>query len=442
MKISVKTFLQLATSLEPLEVLRLLKQIEKAVGRTKTFTNGPRVIDLDLVFYGHRVVKIGNEADEEDEYGIKWLECPHKRLREREFVLRPLAEYVLKLLSENGVPGADHLQSIDPEFTHPALRRSVGQLLASLPTTFPPSLSPIIPLHSHVSPLRLSIPASPYIMAIFNTTPDSFSDGDLTRTEVEYALAACEKLLKGPEPPAILDIGGMSTRPGSEPCSEEDELSRVIPLVKAIRSSSDPIVASIPISIDTYRPSVAKAAVEAGASIINDVRGGQEPGMLRVMAEADVPVVLMHSRGDSKTMITADVQNYDSHGGIMKGVIQEMRVLVEQALKSGVKRWNIILDPGLGFAKSSSQSLTLLKHLPDIVLPGTGLERLPMLVGASRKGFVGQAIERAVPKERSFGDAAVSSWCASSGVVDILRVHEPREMGEVVKMACAIRDAE
>ncbi|OWZ49298.1 dihydropteroate synthase [Cryptococcus neoformans var. grubii Br795] len=419
----VNGVIELATSLEPLEVLRLLKQIEKAVGRTKTFTNGPRVIDLDLVFYGHRVVKIGNETDEEDEYGIKWLECPHKRLREREFVLRPLAD-------------------IDPEFTHPALRRSVGQLLASLPTTFPPSLSPIIPLHSHVSPLRLSIPASPYIMAIFNTTPDSFSDGDLTRTEVVYALAACEKLLKGPEPPAILDIGGMSTRPGSEPCSEEDELSRVIPLVKAIRSSSDPIVASIPISIDTYRPSVAKAAVEAGASIINDVRGGQEPGMLRVMAEADVPVVLMHSRGDSKTMITADVQNYDSHGGIIKGVIQEMRVLVEQALESGVKRWNIILDPGLGFAKSSSQSLTLLKHLPDIVLPGTGLERLPMLVGASRKGFVGQAIKRAVPKERSFGDAAVSSWCASSGVVDILRVHEPREMGEVVKMACAIRDAE
>ena len=94
MKISVKTYTQLATSLEPLEVLRLLKQIEKAGGRTKTFTNGPRVIDLDLVFYGHRVVKIGNETDEEDEYGIKWLECPHKRLREREFVLRPLAEYV------------------------------------------------------------------------------------------------------------------------------------------------------------------------------------------------------------------------------------------------------------------------------------------------------------------------------------------------------------
>lgn len=279
-------------------------------------------------------------------------------------------------------------------------------------------------------------------MAIFNTTPDSFSDGDPARTNVEYALAACEKLLKGPEPPAILDIGGMSTRPGSEPCSEEDELSRVIPLVKAIRSSSNPIVASIPISVDTYRPSVAKAAVEAGASIINDVRGGQEPGMLRVMAEADVPVVLMHSRGDSKTMIAADVQDYDSHGGVIKGVIQEMRVLVEQALKSGVKRWNIILDPGLGFAKSSSQSLTLLKHLPDLVLPGTGLERLPMLVGASRKGFVGQTIKRAVPKERSFGDAAVSGWCASSGVVDILRVHEPREMAEVVKMACAIRDAE
>ncbi|ODO07366.1 dihydropteroate synthase [Cryptococcus wingfieldii CBS 7118] len=416
----VNGVIEVTTSLEPLDLLRLLKRTERATGRTKTFTNGPRVVDLDLVFYGQRVLKIGSETDAEDADGVRWLECPHARLGEREFVLRPLAD-------------------IDASFTHPAVGKSISQLLDSLPD--PSSLGPMIPLRTHSRSLRLSSPATPRIMAIFNATPDSFSDGDPSRTSTKHALEECLKLIEqgGAD---ILDIGGMSTRPGSEPCTETEEVERVVPLIAAIRQHSNTKLARIPISVDTYRASVAEQAVAAGASIINDVRGGREPGMLAVMSAADVPVVLMHSRGDSKTMTSAESQDYTALGGVVEGVKKEMAETVELALKAGVKRWNIIVDPGLGFAKSGSQSLTLLRRLLELVSSSSPLHNYPLLVGASRKGFVGQVTGRTVAKERSYGDAGVSAWCVGSGGVDILRVHASGEMGDVVKMVQAIRDAE
>ncbi|KAK8865832.1 dihydropteroate synthase [Kwoniella newhampshirensis] len=417
----VNGVMEVKTSLQPMDVLRLLKRTEKAVGRTKTFTNGPRVIDLDLIFYGSELVRIGSREDQEDEDGVKWLECPHASLGEREFVLRPLAD-------------------IAPDLKHPALGRTIRNMLESLPKSDPPALQPIIPFTHPARPIRLSIPATPHIMAIFNATPDSFSDGDPSRTDAAYAVQACKGLVDSPFPPAILDIGGMSTRPKSEPCTEEEELARVVPLIRAIRGSSEPRLATIPISIDTYRPLVARAAVEAGANCINDVRGGREDGMLEIMAELDVPVVLMHSRGDSTSMTTAELQDYTSFGGVVKGVQAELAETVEKALKAGVKKWNIILDPGLGFAKSHEDNLRLLKHLPEIIIPGSKLEGYPILVGGSRKGFVGKVIGREVASERGFGDAALNSWCMASEVVDILRVHEPREAGEVVRMGLAIRD--
>ncbi|WVR05742.1 dihydropteroate synthase [Kwoniella sp. DSM 27419] len=413
--------IELSTSLQPLDLLQLLKRTEKTVGRTKTFTNGPRVIDLDLVFYGTEVVRIGSREDEEDEYGVRWLECPHASLAEREFVLRPVAD-------------------IAPDFTHPSLRKTVKQLLGALPPTETPALQPIIPFSGSAKPLRLSIPATPHIMAVFNATPDSFSDGDAARTEVTHALGECERLLDGPYPPAILDIGGMSTRPKAVPCTEEEELSRVVPLIRAIRASGRPDLFEVPISIDTYRPNVARAAIQAGASCINDVRGGREPGMMEAMAELNVPVVLMHSRGDSTSMTSAESQDYSAQGGVVRGVIQELADTVRTALKAGVKRWNIILDPGLGFAKNQEDNLRLLKSLDSLVQPGSPLAGYPVLVGGSRKGFVGRVIEQEVASQRGFGDAALNAWCVSSGVVDVLRVHAPREASETVRMAAAIRD--
>ncbi|WVQ97097.1 dihydropteroate synthase [Kwoniella sp. CBS 9459] len=418
--------IEVSTTLAPLDLLRLLKRTERTIGRTKTFTNGPRVIDLDLVFYGTETVKIGSKDDEEDPDGVRWLECPHASLAGREFVLRPIAD-------------------IAPDFKHPSLGLTVQRLLDRLPKSYPPALQPIIPFRCTARPIRLSTPSTPHIMAIFNATPDSFSDGSSNRTEVSYALSACEKLVDGPCPPVILDIGGMSTRPKSEPCTEQEEIARVVPLIQAIRASPNQRLQEIPISIDTYRPNVSRAAVEAGASCINDVRGGREHGMMQVMAELDVPVVLMHSRGDSTTMTTAEAQDYSQYGGIVRGVIAELGETAMEALKAGVKRWNIILDPGLGFAKSQEDNLRLLRNLSELVVD-TDKERsklagYPLLVGGSRKGFIGRVTGREVASERGFGDAALNAACALSGVVDVLRVHEAREAAESVKMACAIRDA-
>ena len=270
-------------------------------------------------------------------------------------------------------------------------------------------------------------------MQIFNATPDSFSDGDVSHLSVWLALQHIQDLVDSPVPPTILDIGGMSTRPNSTPCSEDEEIARVVPLISAIRKSADERLRTIPISIDTYRPNVARAAVDAGASAINDVRGGRERGMLEAMVELDVPVVLMHSRGDSTSMMKSEVQDYSLVGGVVSGVRTELGEIVARALRAGVKGWNIIVDPGLGFAKSHADSLTLLRHLSDLDLG------YPMLVGGSRKGFVGKITGREKADERGYGDAAVTAWCCQSGV-DIVRVHEGRGMGEVVKMWEGIRD--
>lgn len=327
--------------------------------------------------------------------------------------------------------------SIDPSFVDPALRVPLATLLARLPS-FPPQLAPVIPFPSPSSLLRLDTSSTPLIMGIFNATPDSFSDGSSSRLHVDSALAEVAALFNQPFPPAILDIGGMSTRPGSEPCTEAEELERVVPLIRAIRASDAPW-ASIPVSIDTYRPSVARAAVEAGASSINDVRGGREEGMLRTMAELDVPVFLMHSRGDSSSMITAPLQDYGAVG-VVEGVRREMVDMVRRALAAGVKRWNVILDPGLGFAKSAQDSLVLLRNLEQLTAKGTELHGYPMLVGASRKGFVGKTIQRETPSERGYGDAAVASWCAGKKV-ELIRVHDVRAAGEVLAMHRAIATA-
>ncbi|WWC58426.1 dihydropteroate synthase [Kwoniella dejecticola CBS 10117] len=417
--------IELYTSLEPLELLRLLKRTEKSVGRKKTFTNGPRVIDLDLIFYGDEQIMIGERGDKPDEDGVGWLECPHRSLGEREFVLRPLAD-------------------IAPNLVHPSLRQTNHQLLSRLPSTSPPPLQPIIPFSGPSKPLRLSSPAIPYVMAIFNATPDSFSDGDSSRTDPEQAIKAVEKLFADENrSPDILDIGGMSTRPNSDPCTEEEEVNRVIPLIQAIRSSPNPRLRTVAISIDTYRASVARLAVQAGANCINDVRGGSEPGMLEVMAETNVPVVLMHSKGDSKTMTSAQMTDYSSYeGGVVEGVRTELREMVDRALKKGVKRWNIILDPGLGFAKTQQDNVVLLKSIRELIEGADSpLKGYPMLVGGSRKGFVGKIISRQIASERSFGDAALNSYAVHTGVVDVLRVHQVGEAKDAINMSVAIRDA-
>jgi dihydroneopterin aldolase/2-amino-4-hydroxy-6-hydroxymethyldihydropteridine diphosphokinase/dihydropteroate synthase len=281
------------------------------------------------------------------------------------------------------------------------------------------------------------------IMAIFNATPDSFSDGTPSHVNTETALSSISSILSSPHAPDILDIGGISTRPNSTPCTEEEELNRVIPLIKAIRAEEK--WSKVIISIDTYRPSVARAAIEAGADMINDVRGGREEGMMETMAKSGCPVVLMHSRGDSTTMTNSTSQTYPE--GVVEGVRIELGTTIELAIKKGIRSWDIILDPGIGFAKSPEQSIDLLQRVGGISTlstEGGGGWRYPMLVGASRKGFVGKITGREVAGERGWGDAVVNAFCTisvgddGSGGVEILRVHDWRGARESVKMAKAL----
>lgn len=324
--------------------------------------------------------------------------------------------------------------SIAPDFVHPIFKNTISQLLDRLPTSAPPALAAVIPFPSPINPLRSG--STPRIMQIFNATPDSFSDGSSDNLSIALAIQKLEAMFNMPYPPDILDIGGMSTRPNSQPCSEDEELNRVVPLIRAIRASDHETLKKIPISIDTYRPSVARQATEVGASMINDVRGGREEGMLETMAELGVPVVLMHSRGDSISMTSKKLQDYTPLGGVVAGVTSELSQTIAKALENGVRPWNIIIDPGLGFAKSHSENLVLLRHVSEFKQLG-----YPLLIGGSRKGFVGKVVGRDVPAERGFGDAGVVGWCAQEGV-ELVRVHDGMGMGETLRMVQAIREAD
>lgn len=280
-------------------------------------------------------------------------------------------------------------------------------------------------------------------MAILNLTPDSFSDGNSYPTLPSVLETARQMIADGA---SILDLGGLSTKPGSVPVSVEEEISRVVPAIRYLRNEGG---LTCPISIDTYRPEVAKAALEAGATCVNDVYGGRVEGMLKVMAEANVPVVLMHSRGDSSTMSSLtsyDGQTTGEKGSeesslpvVVQGVIVELASTVQLALDAGVKRYNIILDPGIGFAKNASQNLDLLANLSSIVAKGGPLKGFPLLVGASRKKFIGELTGQNVPKERGYGSVGVVAECVESGVVQVVRVHDTRATRDLVVVLEAIK---
>lgn len=263
-------------------------------------------------------------------------------------------------------------------------------------------------------------------MSILNATPDSFSDGG---DNLDVGIAFENAMRHIELGVGILDIGGMSTRPGADDISEELEISRVLPLIQAVRSQNS----EIPISIDTFRPRVAKAAIEAGATIINDVLGGTYENMLEVMAELDVPVILMHSRGMPQTMNS--LTKYDEDD-ILQGVRLELEGRIKNALSKGVKRWNIIIDPGIGFAKTSDQNLVLLRRLGELLNQGY-LGSFPSLVGLSRKKFLGKLIGKDEAKERIWATAG-GVTASIAGGSDIVRVHDVEEMRDVVRVADGI----
>lgn len=263
-----------------------------------------------------------------------------------------------------------------------------------------------------------------YLMGILNVTPDSFSDGGDFHT-LESALAQAKNMVKyGVD---IIDIGGQSTRPGAAEISLQEELDRVIPVVQMLRQNAD-IFADTPISVDTTRAQVASSAVEAGADIINDISGATvDSEMLSTVAKLKVPIILMHLRGTPQTMQT--LTNYRDLIGEIGEFLQSR---IAAAVAAGIEKSKIIIDPGIGFAKTYSQNLEILRELRKF-----RSLNCPILVGVSRKSFIGHILNQPEAKQRVWGTAAACTGAIANSA-DILRVHDVREMRDVCQVADAI----
>lgn len=264
-----------------------------------------------------------------------------------------------------------------------------------------------------------------YLMGVINVTPDSFSDGGQFNSPDKARQQASQLLKAGID---ILDIGGQSTRPGAEQISLGAELNRVIPVIEAIRQATDPELQQAIISVDTTRATVARAAIEAGADIINDVSGGTyEPEIFEVAAGSSTPIILMHLRGTPAMMQT--LTEYDD---LMADIKEFLGQQIDRATAAGVPRELICLDPGIGFAKTYAQNLEILRRLPDLAELGC-----PLLVGVSRKSFIGWLLDQPDPQQRDWGTAAACA-AAVAGGADILRVHNGGAMVDVARVADGI----
>jgi dihydropteroate synthase len=264
-----------------------------------------------------------------------------------------------------------------------------------------------------------------YVMGVLNTTPDSFSDGGQFNS-VSTALTQAQALVQGGVD--ILDIGGQSTRPGATTVTVEEELQRVVPVIEAIRRSDDDRLSATVISVDTTRAVVARAAVRAGADIVNDISGGTfDDAMVATVADLGVSIILMHLRGTPATM-----QQHTDYGDLIAEIYHVLEQHIERAIAAGVSRDHIAIDPGIGFAKTYPQNLDILRHIPDFRPLGC-----PILIGPSRKSFLGWILNQPDPQQRVWGTAAACCGAIAGGA-DLLRVHDGREMVEVAKVADAI----
>lgn len=255
--------------------------------------------------------------------------------------------------------------------------------------------------------------AQPHVMGILNVTPDSFSDGGQFN-HLDAALRQAESMLK--DGASILDIGGESTRPNAQAVSLQEELDRVIPLVEALNSRFNTVI-----SIDTSTPEVFTMAAQAGATIWNDVRALTRPNALEVAAKLDLPVVLMHMRGEPATM--NDLAVYDD---VIREVKSELGLRLNAALAAGIRRENIILDMGFGFAKNTAQSLTLLNELWQLNDLG-----FPLLMGISRKRVLGEILGGAAVSERLYAGLSAALLGVQQGV-SIIRTHDVRATVEML----------
>jgi dihydropteroate synthase len=262
------------------------------------------------------------------------------------------------------------------------------------------------------------------IMGILNVTPDSFSDGGQFFS-IDSALAHAEQMIA--EGADIIDVGGESTRPGGEPVSIDAEIMRVVPVIKALVQRTD-----TPVSVDTTKSEVARAALDAGAAIINDISALRfDFYVADAVARAGAGLVLMHSRGTPATM-----HRLPPVADVMEEVTSSLRASVHMAERRGVKRESIVIDPGIGFGKTQDQNLELIARLDQLI---AAFPDYPLLIGTSRKSFIGRILGNAPPEERLHGTMATITAAILKGA-HIVRVHDVKAAAETIRVALSIRE--
>ena len=266
---------------------------------------------------------------------------------------------------------------------------------------------------------RLDFSVGCLVMGVLNVTPDSFSDGGEFFT---FGRAIEHGLQMADDGAAIIDVGGESTRPGAKPVPAAEQIERVVPVVEVLAAKS-----AVPISIDAHDAEVARAALDAGASIINDVTALADDRMAQLVAERQVPVILMHMQGSPATM-----QIEPWYADVVTEVRDFLVAHAQKAQNGGVPKDRIFIDPGIGFGKTLHHNLLLLRNLDKLAATC-----YRVLVGTSRKAFIGKITGKDNPADRAFGTAATVALCVAAGV-SIVRVHDVREMCDVVKITQAV----
>lgn len=413
---------KVSTRLSPSDLLRAVKKTEDSLGRTKSIRYGPRVIDLDILFFDDAVI------DTPD------LTIPHLRIPERDFVLAPLLD-------------------LDRELRHPRLDLTVQELWQRLQKPVPPRVMPVGERLWHWG-------QGTRVMGILNITPDSFS-GDGLADAPDPVAAALEQARQFVAAGAdVLDVGAYSTRPGHFDLPVEDEINRAVPVISALRDAVD-----VPLSVDTFRVEVAEAALDVGAVWLNDVSGlrssfqaneegigeEEEPsrssflrpsvsnGMGALSARRRVPLVLMHNRaplhtGPPSVDSPTDPQPalFEPSNDVVADVRKELSAALELARFDGVPRWHRIIDPGIGFGKTSAEHAALISRLDELQELG-----YPLLFGCSRKGFLGKMAGGAPVDDRLSATIAANTMAVERGA-QIVRVHDVRENLQAMRVVDAI----
>lgn len=400
------------TALGPHELLKVLKQIERDLGRTDGVRYGPRPIDLDILFYGK--FKLKSES----------LTIPHERIWERPFVVAPLVDLLASSV-DNDIEHSWHSLSGNNFGIFNLWEKLGGETLIGRK-----ELRRVLPIGDRL----WSWSKRTHVMGVLNLTPDSFSDGGKFQN-VESAVSQVRKLIS--EGADIIDVGAQSTRPSAQRISADEELERLVPVLDAILQI--PEIEGKFLSIDTFYSNVAYEAVKKGVHIVNDVSGGQlDPNMLATVGNLGVPYIAMHMRGDPSTMQTNQNVQYDD---VCKQVASELYTRLHHAELSGIPAWRIIVDPGIGFSKKSEQNLKLLTGLEAIrrYLGESSLaySRAPILIGPSRKGFLGEICNRKNPAERDPATIAAVTTGILNGA-NIIRVHNVRDCLDAAKVCDAV----